>query len=278
MSEAAPEDGPVASPPLLAPLSSSSSSAAAFLARRERVAASPLFAALLGLLLLLEGLVAAAAATFFSRRLLSWDAARPLLTAAAQAAWFRARVLPTVGGFCSFDLAFVPSRRALLFGAGLAAVALYNRAELSFANVWRNDADGLDWARAAQYVLASPAQEELLFRGALFLPMVCGNKGRVGALLAALCSGLLFALFHLGNVSLSRRYRLLQLLFSLACGTCYAASLLRERSFCQTIALHAANNLLAAATPAALLERSLADAAVGPPLLAVLLLHLLLAF
>jgi membrane protease YdiL (CAAX protease family) len=241
-----------------------------FAARRERVAASWPFAALEGVIRLLEGVVVAAAAHFFSS-LCPWEAPRSLVATAVLAVWFRARILPTVGGMCSFAPTLVPSGRVALLMAGLAAVAVYNRAELSFANVWRNER--FDWEAAVRLAVASPLQEELLFRGTLFLPMV-GGKRR--ALPAALFSGALFALGHAGNASLSFRYRLAQMCFAAVCGACYALHLRRERCFVQTFLAHAANNALAVCTPVALLERSFFDAAVGPPLAAVLLLHVAL--
>jgi membrane protease YdiL (CAAX protease family) len=239
-----------------------------FAARRERVAASWPFAALEGVIRLLEGVSVAVAAHFFSSLCL-WETPRSLLATGLLALWFRVRILPTVGGMCSFAPTFVPSGRVALLVAGLALVGVYNRAELSFANVWRNER--FDWEAAVRLVVASPLQEELLFRGTLFLPMVGGKRQR--ALPAALLSGALFALGHAGNTSLSFRYRLAQMCFAAVCGTCYALHLRRERSFVQTFLAHAVNNALAAVTPVALLERSFLDAAVGPPLVAVLLLH-----
>ena len=261
-----------AAPP---PVAASAPLSERFAVTRARLATSRGFAVFESSLLLLEGLAVAAAANGLSRAL-PWAAARALFALLVQAGWFWGRVGPLLGGRCSLAPR-LPSPRAATLLAGLAAVAVATREQLSLANVWRNEQP--DWSGALQLVLMGPLHEELLFRGAFFLPMIgrmSGGGGGGGGSVAvcAALSGLVFALFHAGNLAFPLRYRAAQMCFGAVCGACYAVSLAREGSLFETVLLHAANNALAALTPVALVQQHLLAPRVALPLAAVLLLHL----
>jgi membrane protease YdiL (CAAX protease family) len=244
---------------------------AAFKENRDWISHSLGFAFVETCLLLAEAFAVITASNFVSFRLFP----RPLRSSFGLfclVSWVYFRVVPHTSSVCSFAPR-LPSRSSVLFMAGLVLVAVlcWHADLLSLANL--RDGKNVSVARAFQYIVILPIQEELLFRGVVFL----GLLRRVGPERARLCaflSGLSFALFHLPNDNVALSYRLVQVWFSLLGGSCYATRVLRTCSVSEAVWLHAANNALASFVPIATVAHNVF--AVWVPLLIVTAMHVAL--
>ena len=95
-------------------------------------------------------------------------------------------------------------------------------------------------------MLAVCAAEELFFRGLLLRFLI-----RYGAIPAVLLSSLVFALFHLVNLTAGTAlYTWVQVLCAFAAGVCFAAAAALSGSLLPGFAAHLLSNITAAPAPA----------------------------
>jgi membrane protease YdiL (CAAX protease family) len=188
-----------------------------FKANRDWLAQSFVYALAETAVMLSLAFLVVGTSNFVSGRFLgfqTWFAACMLL------AWMMWFVMPQIPlEVCSFAPQ-VPSGRVWLFVVGIAGVAVFCWLGnvLSMENL--KVGDGVSWLRASHYALALPLQEELLFRGIVFLGLLKRAPSR--RRLCVALSGVSFAVMHLPNteVLIHQRKRGKQVIFLFLAGLC----------------------------------------------------------